>query len=619
MAIGSNKINAQTEFFYQLPFEENQTWVAVGGFCAQNNSDRPDCTSGNHYDRIGGAVDFAPRSNMSWGEDTSNAWVVAAAFGTVTTALECYVVVAHENGSATHYLHLDNIRVKTGDRVLPNQRLGVIASTKAAATGCTTARADAPHLHFTVRPDTEGASFSGWTVSYDSQADRTSFTKGTQTRHLYDGLRSEYVPFYDLSPASPHFKAGQELARRLIASGERNGAFRPDDYITRAQVTKLLVRGMGHNTVRCDDNGERCTSIFTQSPSPIWWFTDVSADNTFFDEIRYLTAHPDDPELSALGITDQIIKGYEDRTFRPRSEITRAELASLIYRARVSLAETDAATCQGTALNFHDVKASSPHATAIEELSICGIVQGYQDDDGANQNQCSQGGTQCVISFRPDNKVTRAEAASMIYRGLVRDFTDSQCAQIGDTGLYDCQYGPENTLPLAPTSFSAAALDFVRQGDRYLITIFDQGINASLRLEIKDGATVLVSAEQIAADGQLALPWTAPYSGNFTARISNLNPFALEATDYRLRIDNITDGSTGTMHYTYSISPRENDSNTCGPGYDVNGDGIPDNYIKLWASPNNGDTSSVTLRMSKCNTCDGCAFGSGGTYLGREH
>lgn len=52
-------------------------------------------------------------------------------------------------------------------------------------------------------------------------------------------------------------------------------------------------------------------------------------DNAIFTDVsRELWTH----EAIAVLCTKNIIAGYEDRTFKPNNNITRAEAATLIYR-----------------------------------------------------------------------------------------------------------------------------------------------------------------------------------------------------------------------------------------------------------------------------------------------
>src|SRR5215212_5992814 len=79
---------------FQLPWDQGIAWVAIDGI--DNDSKRP--ASSSHHYKLGGAIDFAPHTNMVTGENTSNFWVAAAAAGTVIATSSCDVTIAHAGG-----------------------------------------------------------------------------------------------------------------------------------------------------------------------------------------------------------------------------------------------------------------------------------------------------------------------------------------------------------------------------------------------------------------------------------------------------------------------------------------------------------------------------------------
>jgi mono/diheme cytochrome c family protein len=89
-------------------------------------------------------------------------------------------------------------------------------------------------------------------------------------------------------------------------------------------------------------------------------------------------------------VENGLVQGYPDGTFKPGSPITRAEIAAVL--ARSEMLETDKAAV------FHDV-AGHWAAADISAVSLAKLFNGY--DDG---------------SFRPDSRMTRGEAAGVIYR-----------------------------------------------------------------------------------------------------------------------------------------------------------------------------------------------------------
>jgi hypothetical protein len=170
--------------FFQLPWDQGVAWVAIDGI--DNGTKRP-LTSSHHYS-VGGAIDFAPRSNMVKGEDTSNFWTAAAGAGTVVGISTCHIIIDHRNGWITQYQFLANIQVQLGDQVARNQRLGIIADGVRNPFCPGSLEPNVPHLHFMLRPTIIGASFAGWTVNYLPVLNKTTFTKNGQAVGLFKPL-----------------------------------------------------------------------------------------------------------------------------------------------------------------------------------------------------------------------------------------------------------------------------------------------------------------------------------------------------------------------------------------------------------------------------------------------
>ena len=150
--------------------------------------------------------------------------------------------------------------------------------------------------------------------------------------------------------------------------GYGNGEVRPQNSITRAEVAAIFFRLL-EDDVR-DANYTRQNK-----------FTDVSNDAWYCSAVS---------TLSAMGI----ISGYPDATFRPNASITRAEFAAIATRFDVIGDKTSA--------SFNDIAghwAKDESAVAANN----GWVNGYEDG-----------------SFRPQNKITRAETMSLVNRMLNR-------------------------------------------------------------------------------------------------------------------------------------------------------------------------------------------------------
>jgi len=150
-----------------------------------------------------------------------------------------------------------------------------------------------------------------------------------------------------------------------IASGYPDGSFKPDQYITRAEFTKLLVEGL--------DLASSSTALSFSDAAliPQWAQTYVQA-----------------------AVNAEVITGYQDGSFRGDGNITRAEMAVMITKA-LGL-ELEAAE----ALSFIDADsipnyAKERVATAVKH----GLVQGLGND-----------------RFGANEQATRAQAVTIILR-----------------------------------------------------------------------------------------------------------------------------------------------------------------------------------------------------------
>ena len=94
------------------------------------------------------------------------------------------------------------------------------------------------------------------------------------------------------------------------------------------------------------------------------------------------------------------ITGYKDGTFRPKSNVTRSEIAVMLYRLLTQMQDIEEP--EGAVWRFLDTPPGTWYDTAVCTLALEGIVNGYEDG-----------------SFRPEHMVTRAEFVTMALR-LVR-------------------------------------------------------------------------------------------------------------------------------------------------------------------------------------------------------
>ena len=170
--------------------------------------------------------------------------------------------------------------------------------------------------------------------------------------------------------------------------GYEDGTVRPNGRITRAEVATIFFR------LLTDDTRQRNWSSENN-------FSDVSADKWYNNAVSTLC------HMGVLG-------GYSDGTFRPNAPITRAEFAKIA----VSFAQINGSAVYSY---FTDVKTTdwfAPYVTAAKDSSL---IEGYSDG-----------------SFKPENRITRAEACAIVNRVLGRKPSKNHMKISGRIDWPDC-------------------------------------------------------------------------------------------------------------------------------------------------------------------------------------
>ncbi len=150
--------------------------------------------------------------------------------------------------------------------------------------------------------------------------------------------------------------------------GYPDGNVKPEGNITRAEVATIFFR------LLTDESRDE----FWSQTNP---YSDVSEDDWYNNAVSTLT-------------NAGIIDGYEDGTFKPNGNITRAEFATIAVRFFE-------ATYEGENL-FPDIDGHWAQ-DYINEAANAGIVDGYPDG-----------------TFQPQQLITRAEAMTMVNRTIDR-------------------------------------------------------------------------------------------------------------------------------------------------------------------------------------------------------
>ena len=205
-------------------------------------------------------------------------------------------------------------------------------------------------------PKRVGYTFTGWYADKEL-TDKITSVKMTSDKTVYAGWKATDVP--ETLNSDNHFA-------HIV--GYEDGLVRPNADITRAEVAAIFFRLL-KDDVR-DDN-LTANSVFTDVAFGKWYNKSIST-------------------MAKIGI----VKGRTANAFAPNAPITRAEFAAICSRFDRSNVEIKS--------DFNDISGHWAEKE-IRRAASLGWIKGYADG-----------------SFKPDQNITRAEAASMINRMLHR-------------------------------------------------------------------------------------------------------------------------------------------------------------------------------------------------------
>lgn len=200
--------------------------------------------------------------------------------------------------------------------------------------------------------------------SVSSQSGRPVYKPTTPTSTTSPGDESSI--FTDIAEVDWAKDAIKYLYGKSIVSGRPDGRFAPNDNVTRAEFIKMIMLAMGVE--------------ITDSETP---FGDVSNDSWYA------------PYISAA-YKAEILMGDEDGNCSPEANITRQDMATILFRAIGAVHED-------VTVDFSDAANISEYAlNAVSYFTQQGIIQGMGDGRfGAMEN------------------ATRAQTAVIIYRMMV--------------------------------------------------------------------------------------------------------------------------------------------------------------------------------------------------------
>lgn len=171
--------------------------------------------------------------------------------------------------------------------------------------------------------------------------------------------------FWDVPKDYWGFEYIADLAERGVIKGYEDGSFKPENIVLRSEWAKMMVTAAGlsvndNGTYFTDTNGHWANSYINTAKNYLTGYSDGSyrpdqaatrEDVTVamvklkgYDlsdvDYSYLNTFKDVDSISnyakgyvAVAIKNNLISGFEDNTFRGQDTLTRAEAATLMYRA----------------------------------------------------------------------------------------------------------------------------------------------------------------------------------------------------------------------------------------------------------------------------------------------
>jgi hypothetical protein len=234
--------------------------------------------------------------------------------------------------------------------------------------------------------------------------------------------------FSDVQETDQAHEAIETLAARGIIDGFTDGTFGPDELLTRAQATKMLV--IWQNLPVSEPTAT--------DPSP---FADV--DDFYAD---YVTA------ATAAGW----VSGFPDGTFRPSTPLTREQMAVIAVRSLDLGAEAESLSedqVNGTLSRFADEGAISPKARPYVALAV--LKKLFAGDGGL---------------LYPVSPLTRAQFSLVLYRadavanGQVPDIPDAADeSHTNPAGTEDTEETTQATQTTTQTQAATAAPVYTAQ------------------------------------------------------------------------------------------------------------------------------------------------------------
>jgi hypothetical protein len=194
------------------------------------------------------------------------------------------------------------------------------------------------------------------------------------------------ITFTDVPVGSTFYEFIRCLACRGIINGYPDGTFKPNNLVTRGQLSKIVSNSAGFN-----------------DPQSTQMFEDVPVGSTFFDFIGRLASRGYIAGYPCGSAGEPCVPPANRPYFRPNNNATRGQISKIVSNAAGFIEPVSGQT-------FEDVPPGSTFYDFIERLASRGVMSGYP---------CGGAGEPCVPPgnlpyFRPNNNATRGQTSKIV-------------------------------------------------------------------------------------------------------------------------------------------------------------------------------------------------------------
>ena len=256
----------------------------------------------------------------------------------------------------------------------------------------------------------DGYDFEGWALSKDGEKQfdnkaEVRFTALVPGSELKDGAKATLYAVWRERDVTLNYASSDESLGTVTVGSETIRAVNGKPTGSTAQP-KSGARFDGWYSADGTFLSKELTFVPTKVDGTVWqgttYYAHFSAKRS--PSTPSTPAKPDETKPTLAPIPEMLngedhyayLLGYEDGTVRPNGSISRAEVATVLFR----LLKDDVRTQNLTKDNaYSDVSDTAWYAAAVSTLSKMGVISGYPDG-----------------TFRPNAPITRAEFAAMIAR-----------------------------------------------------------------------------------------------------------------------------------------------------------------------------------------------------------